>query len=203
MLLTSPRFARLALGLGLLIGLVGSAPVRAIDITFDLSSGVNSLSTVTKTVSGYTMTLTPNGTRTSFEGDGDGLVIGGLNAGASYIDGFNIQITGGSLSFLNYEVGYVASGSATAANPFSLTGGTGTSTNNTLASTGVITYNGSYSIAPGQTVTLTSTGTNDTMLSQIKFMTFTVVPEPSTYALGLVATGVLGAVARRRRVARA
>jgi hypothetical protein len=27
----------------------------------------------------------------------------------------------------------------------------------------------------------------------------TVVPEPSTYALGMVATGVLGATARRRR----
>jgi hypothetical protein len=35
-------------------------------------------------------------------------------------------------------------------------------------------------------------------------MTFsTAVPEPSTYALGLVATGVLAAVARRRRAARA
>ena len=56
MLLTPPHFVRLALGLGLLIGLVGSAPVRAIDITFDLSSGVSGLSTVTKTVSGYTMT---------------------------------------------------------------------------------------------------------------------------------------------------
>jgi len=101
---------------------------------------------------------------------------------------------------LNYEVGFVQ----TAANPFTLTGGTGTSTNNTLASTGVKTYNGSYSIAPGQTVTLTSSGTTDLKLSQIKYMTFsTVVPEPSTYALGLVATGVLGAVARRRRAARA
>jgi hypothetical protein len=83
-----------------------------------------------------------------------------------------------------------------------LSGGTGTSTNNTLASTGVKNYNGSYSITPGQTVTLTSSYTSGQ--SKIKFMTFsTAVPEPSTYALGLVATGVLAAVARRRRAARA
>ena len=197
MLPTPPRFARLALGLGLLIGLVGSAPVRAADITFDLSSGVNGQSTVTKTVSGYTMTLTPIGTSSTFYGDNNGLLIGPFDFDVH--TGFQIQVTGGSLSFLNYTVGDT---SLPSANPFDLSGGTGTSTNNTLASTGVKNYNGSYSITPGQTVTLTPGSTSGQ--STIKFMTFsTAVPEPSTYALGLVATGVLAAVARRRRATRA
>jgi hypothetical protein len=196
MLPTPPRFARLALGLGLLIGLVGSAPVRAADITFDLSSGVNGQSTVTKTVSGYTMTLTPNGSST-FYGDNNGLLIGPFDFDVH--TGFQIQVTGGSLSFLNYTVGQT---NIPSAGPFDLSGGTGTSTNNTLASTGVKNYNGSYSITPGQTVTLTPGSTSGQ--STIKFMTFsTAVPEPSTYALGLVATGVLAAVARRRRATRA
>lgn len=185
------------MGLGLLIGLVGSAPVRASDITFDLTSGVGGESTVSKTVSGYTMTLTPTGTNSAFSGDSDGLGIGSFGAD-SYVNGFQIQVTGGSLSFLNYTVGYIGE---LPANPFALTGGTGTSNNNTLATTGLKTYNGSYSIAPGQTVSLTSTGTTDSYLSQIKYMTFTVVPvpEPSTYALAAIATVVLGAVARRRK----
>ncbi len=34
-------------------------------------------------------------------------------------------------------------------------------------------------------------------------MTFTTVPEPSTYVLGAIATGVMAAVARRRKAARA
>ena len=196
MLLTLPRFAQLAMGLGLLIGLVGSAPVRASDITFDLTSGVGGESTVSKTVSGYTMTLTPTGTNSAFSGDSDGLGIGSFGAD-SYVNGFQIQVTGGSLSFLNYTVGF----KAIVAYPFALTGGTGTSNNNTLATTGLKTYNGSYSIAPGQTVSLTSTGTTDSYLSQIKYMTFTVVPvpEPSTYALAAIATVVLGAMARRRK----
>ena len=196
-MLHPPRFARLAMGLGLLIGLVGSAPVRATDITFDLSSGVEGLSTVTKTVSGYTMTLTPTGTSSTFAGDTDGLFIGISRDLVSYVNGFQIQVTGGTLNFKNYTVGWASN----PANPFTLTGGTGTSTNNTLASTGVFSYNGSYSIASGQTVNLTSTTTNGGELSEIKYMTFTVVPvpEPSTYALAAIATGVLGAVARRRQ----
>ena len=133
MLLTLPRFAQLAMGLGLLIGLVGSAPVRASDITFDLTSGVGGESTVSKTVSGYTMTLTPTGTNSAFSGDSDGLGIGSFGAD-SYVNGFQIQVTGGSLSFLNYTVGYIGE---LPANPFALTGGTGTSNNNTLATTGL------------------------------------------------------------------
>ncbi len=188
--------------LGLMVLLAGSASLPAVDIAFDLSSGVNGLSTVSKTVSGYTMTLTPTGTATTFRGDSDGLFIGQNFVPPNYTNGFQIQVTGGTLTFLNYAIGYVQ---GSPLNPFSLTGGTGTSTNNTLASTGVKTYNGSYSIAPGQTVSLTTTSATQADISQIKSMTFTVlpVPEPSTYALAAIATGVMAAIARRRKARRA
>ena len=86
-------------------------------------------------------------------------------------------------------------------NPFDLTGGTGTSTGNSLSSVGVFNYNGSYTIAPGQTVRFTSSSSGVSN-SQLKYMTFSTVPEPSTYALGAIATGVMAAVARRRKAAK-
>ena len=203
-MIRSTRLARWALGLMVL--LAGSASLPAVDIIFDLSSGVNGLSSVTKTVSGYSMTLAPIGISSTFEGDGDGLVMGTYSF-PNYIDGFTIQVTGGSLNFLNYTVGWV---SMFPAKPFDLTGGTGTSTNNTLGTSmgvlGNVNFNGSYSIAPGQTVSLKATGMQAwdgySAIQKITFSTV-AVPEPSTYALAAIATGVMAAIARRRKAARA
>ena len=86
-MIRSTRLARWALGLMVL--LAGSASLPAVDIIFDLSSGVNGLSSVTKTVSGYSMTLAPIGISSTFEGDGDGLVVGTYSY-PNYIDGFTI-----------------------------------------------------------------------------------------------------------------
>jgi hypothetical protein len=202
MLLTTPRFARLALGLGLLIGLVGSAPVRAIDITFDLSSGVSNLSTFSKTVSGITLTFLNPNIGPNFKGDSDGLGLGNASSFMpSTTTSFQLQVTGGTVQFKSYLITYEESTSAT----FSLSGGSGTSTNNPFNSTGTFTANGNWSLASGETGTLTAGPFTVGELSQLNSMTFSIVPvpEPSTYALGLVATGVLAAVARRRRATRA
>lgn len=203
MLPTPPRYARLALGLGLLIGLVGSAPVRAADITFDLTSGVDNLSTFSKTVSGITLTFLNPNIGPNFDGDSDGLGLGN-NAGSfmpSTTTSFQLQVTGGTVQFKSYLITYEDSTSAT----FSLSGGSGTSTNNPFNSTGTFTANGNWSLASGETGTLTAGPFTVGELSQLNSMTFSIVPvpEPSTYALGLVATGVLAAVARRRRATRA
>ena len=183
------------LALGLLVAFAGSARLQASDITFDFTSGVNVTTSFSKTVSGYTLTISNPVGSTYLDGGADGLSIGDTGYGGLYA--FNIQVSGGPLVFKNYEVGRV-DGSGT--NPFDLSGGTGESTGNSLASVGVFNYNGSMLIAPGDTVLFNSPGTNDFMYAEIKYMTFSTVPEPSTYALGAIATGVMAAVARRRKV---
>ena len=71
---------------------------------------------------------------------------------------------------------------------------------------GNVNFNGSYSIAPGQTVSLKATGMQAwdgySAIQKITFSTV-AVPEPSTYALAAIATGVMAAIARRRKAARA
>ena len=199
MLTTPPRFTRLAMGLGLLIGLVGSAPVRASDITFDLTSGVNGQSTFSKTVSGITLTFLNPNIGPNFKGDSDGLGLGNAGSfmGVNTTTSFQLQVTGGTVQFKSYLITYSDTTSAT----FSLSGGSGTSTNNPFNTTGTFTANGNWSLASGETGTLTAGPFAGIELGQLKSMTFSTVPvpEPSTYALAAIATGVLGAVARRRQ----
>ena len=199
MLPTTPRFTRLAMGLGLLIGLVGSAPVRAIDITFDLTSGVNDLSSFSKTVSGITLTFLNPNIGPNFKGDGLGLGNAGPFMGANNTTSFQLQVTGGTVQFKSYLITYEDTTSAT----FSLSGGSGTSTNNPFNTTGTFTANGNWSLASGETGTLTAGPFATGEVGQLKSITFSTVPvpEPSTYALAAIATGVLGDVARRQRKA--
>lgn len=189
------------MGLGLLIGLVGSAPVRASDITFDLTSGVNGQSTFSKTVSGITLSFLNPNIGPYFMGDQDGLGLG--TAGSvmqSTTTSFQLQVTGGTVQFKSYLISYENTATAT----FSLSGGSGTSTNNPFNTTGTFTANGNWSLASGETGTLTAGPFAAGEMGQLKSMTFSTVPvpEPSTYALAAIATGVLGAVARRQRKAR-
>jgi len=164
---------------------------RAVNITFDFTTGVDETTTFTQTVAGYTLTLSnPVGTKFNFAATG--MIIGDTGYPPNWaLSQFDIQVTGGPLVFLNYEVGFARSTSP--AFPFDLNGGTGTSTGNSLASVGVFNFNGSKLIAPGDTVTFLSAGTTDMYDSTIKKFTFSTVPEPSTYALGAIATGVMAA----------
>ncbi|MEI7923418.1 MAG: PEP-CTERM sorting domain-containing protein [Planctomycetota bacterium] len=184
------RVSRLGqMALGLLVAFAGSASTNASDITFDLSSGVTG-SNFSKTVSGYTLTFL-NPTGGTFYGDSSGLYI------SSAYMGFAIQVTGNALIYKNYEISSIGGLGAV---PFDLSGGTGTSTGNSLT-VGVHSYNSSYSMSPGQTVSLFSNTSSG--YSQMQYMTFTTVPEPSTYALAVIATGVMAAVARRRKTRKA
>lgn len=183
------RLGRMALCLVALAA--ASAPLRAIDITFDFTSQTSPVSSFTLTNSGYSLTLS-NPDRGSFQSlGGNGLWLGQGAAPTA----FDMQVSGGPLVFKNYEVGSAFAGGIS---PFDLSGGTGTSTGNSLASAGVFNYNGSYSINTSQTVRLTS-GDIGIQASYLKSMTFSTVPEPSTYALGAIATGVITYLARRRK----
>jgi hypothetical protein len=182
----------------MICGIAAGQNARAVDITFDFTSGVGGQLNFSKTASGYTLNFSNPSPFFVFGGTTDGLWIDSL------VNQFQIALTGGpvtdALLFKNYEVGSVPGGGA---QPFTLTGGTGTSTNNSLATIGVFNFNGQFSIAQGQTVNFSAPGTS--ALSTIKRMTFTIVPvpEPSTYALGAIATGVMAFVARRRKAKRA
>jgi len=169
---------------------------RAIDITFDLTSGVDGQSSFSKTVSGFTLTFFNPGQQNYFEGTGNGLNVGVWNA--TQMTSFQFKVTGGSLIFKDYVVGDGGD-----AQPFSLTGGTGTSNNNPLGNTGTFNFNGPYMMDPSQTITFSAPGTTGSQYSQIASMTFSTVPEPSTYALAAIATGVTAAMARRRRARKA
>ncbi len=178
--------------LGLLALVAGSASLPAIDITFDFTTQISPVTSFTLNNSGFGLTFSnPN------QGSFQTIASSGIELGSNCLfpTAYDIQVTGGALVFKNYDVGNVFAGGI---NPFDLTGGTGTSTGNSLSSIGVFNYNGSYAIAPGQTVRFSTTSSGPSN-SQLKFMTFSTVPEPSTYALGAIATGVMGLLARRRK----
>ncbi len=111
-----------------------------------------------------------------------------------------MHLSGGTLDFKSYVINVASEGTV---GTFSLSGGTGTSSDNVLDPAGTYAFNGSYSFAPSDTIVLTSTFTSGTV-SQIKSITFsTPVPEPSTYELAAVSTGVIGLISRRCKARRA
>lgn len=182
--------------LAVVLTMTNSSLVQATDIVFDLTGQTSPVTSFSLTNSGYTLTFS-NPNIGNFQAlGGNGIEFGG----GIFPTVFNIQVSGGSLMFKNYEVGAIFFGGL---NPFTLTGGTGTSTGNLLDSTGVKAFNGPYSISTTQTVVFTTSQTATSFANaQIKNMTFSTVPEPSTYALGAIATGVMAAVARRRKARR-
>lgn len=182
-----------------------SPVTRSGDITFDFSTAdfEDSDLTISRTVAGVTLTLLNPVGNSTFWTDDDGVYIGALPTDTIPY-GFDMQVSGSELSFKTYVVGWVGLSDATITggptSPFSLTGGTGVSTGNSMAALGTYNFAGPYTISPGQTVTLMSSLIPGRNFNQILSMTFSTVPEPSTYALGAIATGVMAAVARRRKV---
>jgi hypothetical protein len=85
-----------------------------------------------------------------------------------------------------------------------MSGGTGSSTGNTLASPGDLTANGNWTLAPGQTGSFTAAGFDQYASIWLKSLTFSfqdppAVPEPGTVGLALIGGGLLGLRAWRRR----
>ena len=169
----------------------------ATDITFDFTALPSGLTSYNINSGGYTLTLfnpVNSGVQANqFALDPVGILLGVHPS--PFTAGFDMSVTGGSLKYLSYEIGYAGYNTV---GDFSLNGGTGTSTGNTLNPAGSYNFAGSKIINPGDTVTLTASFTAGS-ISQIKFITFSTVPEPSTYALAAIATGVMAAIARRRK----
>jgi hypothetical protein len=167
---------------------------RAIDITFNLGSLSGQSSPQSLTSGGYTLLFTSTA--------------GGFSGNANAIDvdmnrTFSISKTAGAtdLLFMSYTLRNVYNITGNTIS-FNLTGGTGTSNGNTFTANAINNYNGSYSLVGSQTVTYSlvnfgSTGDRDTV--DFNSLTFSTVPEPSTYALGAIASGVMAAIARRRK----
>ncbi len=174
---------------------------QASPITFDLTSGVNALSNFSKTVSGVTLNFLNPSARTAFRGDSDGLAVGSQSVFITDADLTSFQITavGATLQFTGYKITFTDGSGA-----FSLSGGSGSSNQNSLASTGVFSANGNWMLAPGQTGTLTATGFSGTNAAQFNQLTFNAttaaVPEPSTLALFFIGAGALGMSRRKHRI---
>jgi hypothetical protein len=169
-----------------------------VDITFDFSTLTTGQSSYTMTSGAYSLLLSNPVNMGSFPSLFETTPMGipiGTGGSATINAGFSMQVTGGPLDFKNYVI--FSSGTGTS-DSFSLTGGTGTSTGNLLNPVGTYNFNGSYRITPGDTVALNASVSRRALMQSITFSTVTV-PEPSTYALGVIATGVMAYVARRRR----
>jgi hypothetical protein len=177
-----------------------SSGLQAGIITFTFDGFDNGKKVISKTDSGVTLTLS-NPVDGPFYADPDGIGLGLSNIILfdRDITNFDLEITGGVGRLIGYSVGY--SFDAPLAY-FSMSGGSGSSTNG-LGSTGSLTANGDWRLAPGQIGTLSADNFYSGGFAQIKSLTFDVspavaaVPEPST--LGAIAAGLAAVVARRRR----
>ena len=200
-MIRSSQFGQVVLGL--LVAFAGSATLRAADITFDLKQIAFNQTTSSLTSGGYTLLFTSSSG--TFSGSTSPNT-GGLKV--SVLNTFSVQKTAGAtdLIFKNYKLGNVDNYTGNSLS-FSLTGGTGTSNNNTFTALSTNNYNGSYSLAGSQSATFSLNGfgsdTGDDDSVYFNTLTFSTVPEPSTYALMAIATGVMGVLARRRKATKA
>ena len=179
--------------------LAAGQQARAVDITFTLGSLPGQSSPASLTSGGYTLLFTS--TSGSFLGNANAIAV---NMNRT----FSISKTAGAtdLLFMSYTLRAVSNKTGNTLS-FNLTGGTGTSNGNTFTANAINNYNGSYSLVGSQTVTysLVNFGISGPDRDTVNFnsLTFSTVPEPSTYALGAIATGVMAAVARRRKARKA
>jgi hypothetical protein len=120
------------------------------------------MKTVSNIVSGINLTLSNPAPSTSFGGDSLGLIVDSTR------QTMDLTVTGGTILFKSYSVSYIP---ANADVTFSMSGGSGTSTGNSLTtSTGTFTANGNWQLAPGQTGKLT--GTINNRYGQMQSWTF-------------------------------
>ena len=176
--------------------LAAGQSARAVDITFDLTPLPGQSTPASLTSGGYTLLFTYFGGSGSFAGNPNGVSVDANR-------NFSISKTAGAtdLIFKSYTLKNVQNLSGNTLS-FNLTGGTGTSTGNTFTANTTLNYNGSYSLVGSQTVSYSMVNFGSSTFDDVTFnaLTFSTVPEPSTYALGAIATGVMAAVARRRKV---
>lgn len=144
------------------------APTRA-SVTFTYSNGDDEKSTISKTVSGITLTISNPAPNSEFTSDSDGIYLGDYSGG-DRVDSFDLTVTGGTILFKSYVIGFGTSAGAT----FSLSGGSGTSTGNSFNG-GTQTANGDWQLEPGQTGTFTATGVTINNFDQLESWTFEVI----------------------------
>ncbi len=204
-MIRSTRLGQLALGL--LVAFAGSAKLQAADLNFLIQqvgadvvtsfTGVVNKSALTSLggangsgkfwgnffAGGSVLQVGPLSNFTSYSGlNGSGVLGSGSQTVAGINTGDNVGInSNGSNTKLFLPVNYVSGSSIS---------GTSTYSGKTLSELGMTvgTYNWSWGSGA-------NAGTAQLNIS--------AVPEPSTYALAAIATGVMAAIARRRKAAKA
>ncbi len=201
-MIRSNNIPRLGFGLRSLVAavavvcsLAAGQSARATDITFDLTQLPGQSSPQSLTSGGYTLLFTQIGGFGNFSGSSSGIQIDSDQS-------FSISKTAGAtdLIFKSYTLRNVNNLSGNTLS-FNLTGGMWTSNGNTFTANTTLNYNGSYRLDGSQTVSYSMVNFGSSTFDDVTFnaLTFTAVPEPSTYALAAIATGVMAAVARRRK----
>ena len=168
----------------------GSA--QAATIVFTFGDSLNLQSTYSETVSGVTLTLAnPNSNNGKLAADSDGFLItnDGSQGPSSLTMTFDAAVT-----ITGYSIGFVLDGTS---GGFDLNRTGASSTGNDLSTGGGHSINGTFTVAAGQTVTLTSSLSGSPGWSQMNSLTVTQVPEPGEAAV--FAAGVCGAAALIRR----
>ena len=191
------RFRVSAVALAILACFAATS-ARAADITFDMTQIAFGNVSSSLTVSGYTLLFTV--TSGFLSGSATPSSTGGLSVDQNQT--FTVQKTSGpsDLIFKNYRIGTIYNFTGNTLT-FDLTGGTGTSTGNSISASTTFNYNGSYSLVGSQTVTYSPVNFGFNAIADkalFNTLTFTPVPEPSTYVLGTIAASVVRLAARRR-----
>jgi hypothetical protein len=131
-------------------------------VTFTYEGGDTDQSTISKTASGITLTLSNPAPFSAFDVDDEGIFV------PSTLLSFDLTVTGGTILFKSYLVTYSDQSTAT----FTMSGGSGTSTGNFFV-VATNTANGDWELAPGQTGKFTPS-VSQFKAPQLKSWTFAV-----------------------------
>ncbi|MGK7942707.1 MAG: PEP-CTERM sorting domain-containing protein [Crocosphaera sp.] len=176
---------------GAVFSFVSADIAQAVTFTFD--GGDFGLSTIVKTVDGITLTVSNPSPDSIFVADGEGLAVLGDSFGI--IDSFDLTFSS-SVQLNSYTVGFIQSLNGNEV--MTLSDGTSTSVENSPFAIGLRNFNNQFTVAAGQTISVTSNGVDPNELIQWSAIEVTPVEEPTSVPepgsmLGLLALGGLGA----------
>lgn len=180
---------------GTVFSFVSADIAQAVTFTFDDDD--NGLSTIVKTVDGITLTLSNPSPRSDFEADSDGLVtLGSFGSDVNSLIGFDLTFSS-PVQLVSYTVGFVGFG-LDGDETLTLSDEISTSVENSSFSTGLRNFSNQFTVAAGQTITVTNTNVDGNDILQWSAIEVTPVEEPTSVPepgsmLGLLALGGLGA----------
>jgi hypothetical protein len=171
----------------MVLSMVGLASTsRATTITFTFGSEVDSLTEISQTVDGVTLTIS-NADAPVFHGDGTGLAVFGLG---SWVTLSSFEMTFSSaVRLISYTVGYTSGPDAFGV--LTLTAGASASVENGPFVLGSRNFANQFTVNAGQTIAVTTTALDSAALLQWKSLTVETVTAPDPEPAPVPEPGVL------------